>query len=325
MTFSPDKRYLAYCAALTVWFYWTARRCVALVGRWPCGGGGGGSGGDNDEDDVTADSCSSAVEWIVAAACAAQAATSVAVAAIHRWSRSAELLNAARDVLAGSAGSARCTSHVTAGAWYAAAAAAVVAARSAAVVAARPDRFAAADVLALYVPAVAAAVGVECAIVCVCSAAERAGHDAVDRLRRLAADVAGAASLGRGAGGPKARLPVHWRLECVWRDHWRGCRLVDRLSRCHGLDLAVNLTASMLLFVVYAYVNLMTVYGTVVAARRPVTAAAVHWNLALACQLACVSFRIVFMSYRAERIKQVVSRRYLMRVRSPLSRSRIIL
>lgn len=102
---------------------------------------------------------------------------------------------------------------------------------------------------------------------------------------------------------------MRWQqIETVWRDYWRGCRLVDRLSACYGLDLAVNLTCNMLFFIVYAYFTLMSVYEWFAggAERTGDSAAAFYWTTALACQLAGVSFRIVFISYRAEKIKQVV-------------------
>lgn len=290
--FSPDRRYLAYNALVMVLFYWTSRRCASLVGSWPC---------------ADAVSCSSAIEWIVAAAGAAHAMVFVAVATVHRHASTAGLLNRVHDVVArgASASSTGRRSHVSVTGTYAATVAAITVARSAAAVAARPDRFRVADVLMLWLPVAAVPIVVECVIVCVCAAAENTCHDVVDRLDRLAAD-------GRSDHHhhhhhhTRHRLPMHWRLEMVWRDHWRVCRLVDHLSRCFGLDLAVDLTANMLLFIGYAYVTLMSVHATW-SAGPDGDAAAVYWNVALACQLACVSFRIVFVSYRAEKIKQVVS------------------
>lgn len=285
---------MAYNAFVLLSFYAALRRCVTLVGAWPC------------DDDAAAADCPSAVEWIVTGAGAVQAMAYVAVATVHRQSSTVGLLNGAYDVLARRRRGGRTDggkrSHVNAAVTYAAAVMAFVLIRSAAVAAARPDRFAAIDVLLVCVPVAAVPIVVECAIVCVCTVAEDACRDVVDRLGRLNAAMTVAAD------GPAPRAADwHWRLETVWRDYWRGCRLVDRLSECYGLDLAVDLTANMLFFVVYAYVTMMSVYasctGTVSASG---VAAPFHWNVALACQLACVSFRIVFISYRAERIKQVV-------------------
>lgn len=273
--FSSDRRYLAYNALVMVLFYWTMRRCVSLAGAWPCG---------------DAVSCSSAIEWIVTAAGAVQAMVSVAVATVHRRTSTADLLNRVYDVLRARGPRSR---HVRVAGGYAATVAAFALVRAAAVAAARPDRFPVADVLLLWLPVAAAPIAVESAIVCVCAAAEGACRDVADRLRRLAADV------------PCCRtLPTHWRLEMAWRDHWRVCLLVDRLSRCFGVDLAVHLTANMLLFIGYAYVTLVSVHNTTWSAGPR---AAVYWNAALVCQLAGVSFRIVFVSYRAEKIRQAVS------------------
>lgn len=280
--------------------YSAFRRCVTLVGRWPC------------SDAVE---CSSAVEWIVTAAGVAQAMACVVVATVHRQTRTAGLLNSMRDVLARGSGKARTMkgrrSHLLVGGVYAATATVIVMARSVAVVAARPDRFWAADVLLLCLPAAVMPIAAECAIVCVCSAAENASRDVVDRLRRLAATKDDNGRLGHSTNvdgipasrRPAKRTPVQWeQVEAVWRDYWCCCQLVDRLSGCYGLDLAINLTTNMLFFIVYAYVTLMSVY-----AQFADNAAVFYWNVALVCQLAGVSFRIVFISYRAEKIKQVVS------------------
>lgn len=305
--FAPDRRWLPYSALMTLFFYWTAWRCASQVGDWSCG---------------DAASCPSDVEWIVSAASAAQAIVSMATAAMHRQSNTARLLNLAHDVLSRSADERAARrrgrqrhAFAVAGA-YGTVAAMVVLVRSVAVVAARPNRFSAVDVLLLCLPASVVPIVVECAIVCMFVAAEDTCHDVVHRLRRMAVDDTRPPSEGR----PRGRRPLHWQLEAVWRDHWRGCRLVDGLSACYGLDLAVNMTVSMLFFVVYAYVTLMSVYAAYVHAAatdhnhddggteaRDHPAGVIYWNLALTCQLACVSFRIVFISYRAERIKQVVS------------------
>jgi len=285
-------------------FYWTVHRCASLVGDWTC-------------SDAT--SCSSDVEWIVSMASAAQAMLSVATAAVHRRSSTANLLNYAYNVL-----SRNSNEHVIDGRWrrrqrafsvagaFATVAGAVVLARSLAVVVARPNRFSILNVLLLCLPAATVPIVVECGIVCVCTAAEDTCHDVVRRLQKIALDAARPPAATRRCG----RRPLHWQLEAAWRDHWRGCQLVDSLSTCYGLDLAINLTASMLFFVVYAYVTLISVYasytindfnGTTVRDNHN---GVIYWNIALACQLSCVSFRIVFISYRAERIKQVVSYGY---------------
>lgn len=276
--------------------YWAFSRCTALAGHWPCAG------------DAAAD-CAATIEWTAMAVGAAQAMACVATAAVHRLSRTAGLLNGVRDVLARHR-HRRPRSHVwTAGA-YAAVALSAAAARFAAAAAARPDRFRAADVLLACVPAAAVPVAVECTVVCVCSAAENGCRDVVARLRGLARGGGGS------GGGPRRSPPVRWQqVEAAWRDHWRCCRLVDRLSRCYGLDLAVNLAVNTLLFVVYAYVTLVSVHASLTGDRESGTAAGTslpYWNAALVCQLACVSFRIVFISYRAETIKRVV-RRYTLR------------
>lgn len=256
------------------------------------------------------------------AASVAQAAACVVVAAVHRQTRTAGLLNSMRNVLARGGGKGLTAkgrrSHLLMGGAYAATATVIAVARSVAVVAARPDRFRAADVLLLCLPAAAVPVAVECAIVCVSSAAENACRDVVDRLRRLAAtrDDGGRSTTVRADGIPASRRPakrtpaVQWQqVEAVWRDYWRCCQLVDRLSGCYGLDLAINLTVNMLFFIVYAYVTLMSVYAQFAdTAAKNSGAAVFYWNVALVCQLAGVSFRIVFISYRAEKIKQVVSR-----------------
>lgn len=294
---------------LLLLLYWAFRKCVSLIGGWPC--------------DSTV-GCSSAVEWIATAAGAAQAITSIVVAMVYRRSSTAGLLNSAYDLL--SRGDAveprgkKRRSHLTVGGVYAVTAVAVVLARSSAIVLARPDRFSTADVLLLYVPVSVVPIAVECTIVCVCSVAENACHDVVDRLNGLTTSVAVCASPSRA----KLRhRPAHWQLEVVWRQYWRGCQLVERLSECYGLDLTVNLTATMLSFIVYAYFTLMSVYESstrntgsdsyVTPANATATVggaddavATIYWNVALLCQLVCVSFRIVFISYRAEKIKQVV-------------------
>jgi len=299
--FTPDKRWLACSVLMILLFYWTVRRCASLVGDWTC----------ND-----ATSCSSDVEWIVSTASAAQAMVSVATAAVYRRSSTAHLLNYAYNVL--SRNTNKC---VIGGRWryafsvagaFATVAGAVVLARSVAVVVARPNRFAILDVLLLCLPAAAVPIVVESGIVCVCTAAEDTCHDVVRRLQKIATDAARPPAATRRCG----RRPLHWQLEAAWRDHWRGCQLVDGLSTCYGLDLAINLTTSMLFFVVYAYVTLISVYASYAANDQDRTTVrdnqtgVICWNIALACQLSCVSFRIVFISYRAERIKQVVSYRY---------------
>lgn len=282
---------------------------MSLIGGWPC--------------DSTV-GCSSAVEWIATAAGAAQAIASIVVAMVYRRSSTAGLLNSAYDLLSRGdtiepRGKKR-RSHLTVGGVYAVTAVAVVLARSSAIVLARPDRFSTADVLLLYVPVSVVPIAVECTIVCVCSVAENACHDVVDRLSGLATSVAVCASPSRA----KLRhRPAHWQLEVVWRQYWRGCQLVERLSECYGLDLTVNLTATMLSFIVYAYFTLMSVYesstrntgsdsyvtpanATAAVGGADDAVATIYWNVALLCQLVCVSFRIVFISYRAEKIKQVV-------------------
>lgn len=263
--------------------YWAFGRCTALAGRWPCG---------------DAAECAATIEWTAIAVGAAQAMACVATAAGHRLSRTAGLLNSVRDVLAArhrrsAAGWPR--SHVRTAGAYAAVASAAAAARFAAAAVARPDRFRVADVLLVCAPVAAVPIAVECAVVCACSAAENACRDVVDRLRRMAR--------GGGGGGTRRLPPVRWRqVEAAWRDHWRCCRLVDGLSRCYGLDLAVNLAVNTLLFVVYAYVTLVSL-----AADGESAGTSFYWNAALVSQLACVSFRIVFISYRAEMIRRVVS------------------
>lgn len=299
--FAPDRRWLVYSALIIMWFYWTVRRCTSLVGDWSCG---------------DAVSCSSNVEWIVSTAGAAQAMVSVAMAAAHRQASTAHLLNNAYNVLSRSTnkrmtggGILRRQHAFTMAAVYATVAGSVVLARSVAVIIARPDRFAIADVLLLCLPAVTVTVVVECVIVCICVTAEDTCRDVVHRLHKIALDAARPPVADRRGG----HRPLHWQLEAAWRDHWRGCQLVDGLSTCYGLDLAVNLTASMLYFVVYAYVTLISVYASFDSLDHGNTiehnnsASIIYWNIALACQLFCVSFRIVFISYRAERIKQVVS------------------
>lgn len=299
--FMPDKRWLACSALMMLLFYWTVRRCASLVGDWTC-------------SDAT--SCSSDVEWIVSTASAAQAMVSVATAAVYRRSSTAHLLNYAYNVLSRNTnerviGGRRQRAFTVAGA-FAAVAGAVVLVRSVAVVAARPNRFSILDVLLLCLPAATVPIVVESGIVCVCTAAEDTCRDVIRRLQKIAIDTARPPAATRRCG----RRPLHWQLEAAWRDHWRGCQLVDGLSTCYGLDLAVNLTASMLFFVVYAYVTLISVYASYAANDYNGTTVyhnhngIIYWNIALACQLSCVSFRIVFISYRAERIKQVVSDGY---------------
>lgn len=288
--FSMDRRYLAHSALVCLLLYWAFSRCTALAGRWPCG---------------DAAECAVTIEWTAIAIGAAQAMACVVTAAGHRLSRTAGLLNGVCDVLArhrrSAAGWPR--SHVLTAGTYAAVALATAVARFAAAAVARPDRFRVADVLLVCVPVAAVPVAVECAAVCVCSAAENACRDVVARLCRLA----------RVRGGTRRLPPVRWQqVETAWRDYWRCCRLVDGLSRCYGLDLAVNLAVNTLLFVVYAYVTLVSVHASL-AGHDDVSAAAaasLYWNAALVCQLACVSFRIVFISYRAEMIKRVSARQY---------------
>lgn len=309
--FSPDRRFLAYNALLLLLLYWAFRKCMSLIGSWPCDSPVG---------------CSSAVEWIATAAGAAQAMVSIAVAVVYRQSSTAGLLNSIYDLLSrGGAAETRGEkrrSHLIIGGTYAAAAIAVVLARSSAVVLARPSRFSASDVLLLYVPVSVVPIAVECAIVCVCSVAENACHEVVDRLNSLATSVAKVDQCSTSLARAKLRhRSVHRQLEIIWRQYWRGCRLVERLSQCYGLDLTVNLTANMLFFIVYAYFTLMSVYmsstrdtGTDSSMAANATTigdvddavATIYWNVALLCQLVCVSFRIVFISYRAEKIKQVV-------------------
>jgi len=282
-------------------FYWTVRQCASLVYDWSC-------------SDAT--SCSSDVEWIVSTASAAQAMLSVATAAVYRRSNTAHLLNYTYYVLSRNANERviggrllrRWRAFTVAGA-FATVAGVVVLARSMAVVVARPNRFSILDVLLLCLPAATVPIVVECGIVCVCSSAEDTCRDVVHRLQNIAIDAAQPPATTRRCG----RRPLHWQLEAAWRDHWRSCQLIDHLSTCYGLDLAINLTTSMLFFVVYAYVTLISVYATYVGNDYNSTPASdnyngvIYWNIALACQLSCVSFRIVFISYRAERIKQVVS------------------
>jgi len=285
-------------------FYWTVRRCASLVDDWSC-------------SDAT--SCSSDIEWIVSTASAAQAMVSVATAAVYRRSSTAHLLNYAYYVLS------RNTNQGVIGRWlprrnhaftvagaFATVAMVVVLVRSMAVVVARPNRFSILDVLLLCLPAATVPIIVECSIICVCSSAEDTCRDVVYRLQNIAIDAARPPASTRRCG----HQPLHWQLEAAWRDHWRSYQLIDGLSTCYGLDLAVNLTASMLFFVVYAYVTLISVYTSYFANDLNGTTASdnyngiMFWNIALACQLSCVSFRIVFISYRAEKIKQVVSIEY---------------
>lgn len=287
--FSADRRCLAYSALVCLSLYWAFRRCTALAGRWPCG---------------DAAECAATIEWTAIAVGAVQAMACVVTAAGHRLSRTAGLLNSVRDVLRRrhrrpAAGWPR--SHVWTAGRYVAVALVAALARSAAAAAARPDRFRVADVLLVCVPVAAVPIAVECTTVCVCSAAEDACRDVVARLRRLA-------SVGGGGGGTRGPPPVRWQqVEAAWRDYWRCCRLVDRLSRCYGLDLAVNLAVNTLLFIVYAYVTLVSVHASLATATTTAGTSLLYWNAALVCQLACVSFRIVFISYRAEMIKRVVS------------------
>lgn len=299
--FTPDKRWLVCSALMILLFYWTVRRCASLVSDWTC-------------SDAT--SCSSDVEWIVSTASAAQAMVSVATAAVHRRSSTAHLLSYSCNVL-----SRNTNERVIGGLWrrrqraftvagtFATVAGVIVLARSVAVVVARPNRFSIVEVLLLCLPAATVPIVVECGIVCVCTAAEDTCHDVVRRLQKIARDAAQPPAVTRQCD----RRPLHWQLEAAWRDHWRGCQLVDGLSTCYGLDLAINLTASMLFFVVYTYVTLISVYESYAANDQNGTTVhenhngVLYWNIALACQLSCVSFRIVFISYRAERIKQVVS------------------
>lgn len=296
--FSPDRRYLAYNVLVLVLLYCSFRRCVTLIGSWPCDGAG-----------TSTIECSSAIEWGLTAVSTAQAMVSVVVATVHRQSSTAVLLNRVYQVLSRSGGSgneapsSKKWSHLTVGNAYAATVAAIVAARSVAIVVARPGHFSVTDVLLSSVVTVAIVpVGVECSIVCVCSVAENACHDVVDQLRRLTSD-----SDGGGVRAAKRCPLLHWRLEVAWRDYWRSCRLVDRLSECYGLDLAVNLTVNMLFFIVYAYVTIMSVYATFTGEFNDGNDTSMfYWNVAMACQLVCVSFRIVFISYRAEKIKQAV-------------------
>lgn len=298
--FTSDRRWLACSAAMMLFFYWTVRRCASLVDDWSC-------------SDAT--SCSSDVEWIVSTASAAQAMVSVATAAVYRRSSTAHLLNYAYYVLSrngnkrviGGRLPQRQRAFTVTGA-FATVAMVVVLVRSMAVMVARPNRFSIIDVLLLCLPAATVPIIIECSIVCVCSSAEDTCCDVIQRLQNIALDAARPPATNRLCG----RQPLHWQLEAAWRDHWRSCQLIDCLSTCYGLDLAVNLTTSMLFFVVYAYVTLISVYTSYVANDNNGTTAndnyngIMFWNIALACQLSCVSFRIVFISYRAEKIKQVV-------------------
>jgi len=303
--FTPDRRWLACTGILMLLFYWTVRRCASLVDDWSCS---------------DAASCSSDVEWIVSTASAGQAMVSVATAAVHRRSSTVHLLNYAYNVLSRNANerliegrSLRRQRVFTVAGSFATLAGAVVLVRSVAVVVARPNRFSIIDVLLLCLPAAIVPIVVECGIVSMCVAAEDTCRDVVHRLQQIAIDAERPKAATRRCG----RQPLHWQLEAAWRDHWRGCQLVDCLSTCYGLDLAVNLTASMLFFVVYAYVTLISVYTSYVLNDHNGTTTpdnpngVIFWNIALACQLSCVSFRIVFISYRAERIKQVVSSGYI--------------
>lgn len=265
------------------------RRCVTLVGSWPCG-------------NAESVECSSAIEWIVTAVGTVQAMASVVAATVHRQSRTIGLLNRAYRVLIRRRSVHGHRSHLCVAGAYSITALLIVLTRSVALVASRPDRFSAADVLLVCLPTAVLPIVVECTIVSMCSAAENVFRDVVERLNRLAT-----ANAGSGTSRFHRLRLVHWRLEIVWREYWRGCRLVDDLSRCYGLDLAINLIVNMLLFIGYSYITLMSVWAsTTTDGQRAETI--VYWNVALVCQLVCVSFRIVFISYRAERTTQVVSR-----------------
>lgn len=277
-------------------YYFTFRRCMSLAGGFPC---------------KSAADCAAAVEWSVAAAGATLSIASVAVAALHRQLRTAGLLNRTLGMLStrGTVGwtataTHRRGSHLIVGGTYGAIAVTVMVARLVALTASWPDRFTATDVLLLYAPAAIAPIAVECTIVCVCSVAESTCWHVVDRLDELAAPN------GHGCGwAPRAEhrrtAQVYQRLETAWHDYREVCRLVDSLSECYGLDLAVNLTASMLFFIMYAYLTIMSVYAACTGVADA-TDNDLYWNVSLVCQLLCVSFRIVFISYRAEKLKQVV-------------------
>lgn len=296
---------MAYNALLMLLFYMALRRCVTLIGPSPC---------------MDMFECPASIEWFIVAAGTVQAMVSIAVATVHRPSSTVDLLNSAHDVLTRDGGrddvyvaggrepKTVLWSHRSVAGAYAATVTAAVLGKSVAMHWAKADRFAVADMLLVCVPVAAVPVVVECAIVSVCRTAENVCRDTVNRLSRLAAACDDAR--GHGASWAAKRRPVHWQLETVWRDYWHGCRLVDRLSQCYGLDLAINLTLNMLLFIGHAYVCIMMlVYNS--RSREhggDVTDTAdLYWSVALVCQLTCVSFRIVFISYRAERIKQVVS------------------
>ncbi|VVC44135.1 7TM chemoreceptor [Cinara cedri] len=316
--FSSDRRYLAYNMLVLVLLYCALQRCVTLVGGWPCGDGN------------SSVECSSAIEWILTAAGVIQAMVSVTVATVHRQSSTASLLNQVHYVLGRGRGcgneavTSKTWSHLSMSGVYAATVATIVVARSVAIVAARPGHFSVTDVLLSSVmPATVVPVTIECSIVCICSVAENTYYDVIDRLRRLASNSDGGVDGGRTS---KRCLLMHWRLEVVWRDYWRGCRLVDRLSECYGLDLAINLTANILFFIVYAYVTIMSMYAAFTDGPGNAvedTVATFCWNVALACQLACVSFRIVFISYRAEKIKQVAENSVLILLRNLLKHNNL--
>lgn len=289
--FSADKRLLAYNALLMLLFYLSLRRCMTLIGSSPC---------------MDMFKCPLSIEWFTLAAGAVQAMVSIAVATVYRPSSTVDLLNSAHDVVLtrGENGAKTKWSHQSVAGAYAAMTTTAILGRLVAMYLAKSDNFAAIDILLVYLPMAVVPIVVDCTIISICCIAENVCRDTVDRLSRLAA----ACEVNdRGPSWAKHRA-AHWRLETVWRDYWHGCQLVDRLSRCYGLDLAINLTVNMLLFIGYAYMCIMVlVYNWSTEPGNVTGTTKIYWYVALVCQLTCVSFRIVFISYQAEGIKQVVS------------------
>lgn len=270
--FVPDRCLLVYSVMTIVYLYWTFRNCTRLI-TWT---------------NASPEQYSSNMEWIVTCASVFQAIVSIAIACVYRLGETTKVLNQMLRLYSERRSTSSSKGHKTTMLYFGTVAG-LIFIRTFAVVLSRPNSFMFKETV-LCLPALLIPVIVECNIVQVCVIFDDTCRQIVQDLNALC----------------HCRQSVRDRqLKNLWEKHWKCCQLINATSKCYGLDLLINMIASMLCFIFYTYITLISAYA--VTLNNP---SGIFWTIGLICQLVSVSFRVVFVSYQADKLKRVVNTQY---------------
>ncbi|XP_050529028.1 gustatory receptor 68a-like isoform X2 [Daktulosphaira vitifoliae] len=223
------------------------------------------------------------MEWVVTCASIVQAIVSVMIACLYRFNETSSVLNQMFHLHSQRPSISNIQDHKSTMLYFGIVTG-LIFIRIFAVVLSRPDNFMFKETV-LCLPALLIPVMVECDIVQVCVVFD-------DTCRQIVQDLNTLCNCRHLA---KSR-----QLKILWEKHWQCCQLINTASKCYGLDLLLNMIASMLSFIFYTYITLKSAYALTLDDPYKL-----FWTIGLICQLVNVSFRIVFVSYQADKIKHV--------------------